>query len=247
MAGNITSQCIRALALAGMAAVLVLGGALSAEARPASPRPTVELGSAAGLAPDGRSLSVDVIASCPERWIVLEATVTVSQPQASGTAPFPLACTGSAKPFTVIVQSTGAPFRLGGAQASAVVRIQRGRTEQAQDSQIVQVDPTVVVELADTASLVGGGEAVLIDVTAACPIGSNGQESYVNVSQGQALGNGTYVPVCDGQRHTFTVRVSAAQGLFRVDSARALTFAFVEEGGDSFSGVDDNPIQIVAG
>ena len=148
----------------------------------------------------------------------------MSQPQASGTAPFPLTCTGLAKPFTVIVQSTGAPFRLGEAQASAVVRIQRGRTEQAQDSQIVQVDPTVLVELADFASLVGGGEAVLIDVTAACPVGSNGQESYVNVSQGQALGNGTYVPVCDGQRHTFTVRVGG-RGLFRVGNARALTFA----------------------
>jgi hypothetical protein len=247
MEGIFTSQRHRALTLAGVAIVLVLGSAVSAGARPAPARPTVDLGSAGGLAPDGRSVRVEVIASCPERWIVLEATVTVSQPQASGTAPFPLTCTGGARPFTVTVQSNGDPFRLGDAQATAIVRIQRGRTEQAQDSQVIQVDPTVFVELADTASLVGAGEAVLINVTTACPVGSNGQESYVNVSQGQALGNGTYLPICDGQLHTVTVRVQAAQGLFRLGSARALSFAFVEEGGDSFSGVDDNPIQIVAG
>jgi hypothetical protein len=144
------------------------------------------------------------------------------------------------------VQSSGAPFQLGEAQGTAFVLIKRGRTEQAQDSEVVQVDPTVFVDLADTALLEGGGEAVSIDVTVACPVGSNGQQSYVNVSQGQASGNGFYVPTCDGQRHTVTVTVQASQGLYQPGSAQALTFAFVEEGGDSFSGVDDNQIQIVA-
>ena len=74
MEGNVTSPRVRALAPAGLATVLVLGSALTGEARPASPRPTNELGSAAGLAPDGRSVAVDVIAWCPERWIVLDAT-----------------------------------------------------------------------------------------------------------------------------------------------------------------------------
>jgi len=87
---------------------------------------------------------------------------------------------------------------------------------------------------------------VLIDVTTACPVGSTGQQSYVNVSQGQASGNGFYVPVCDGREHTFTVSVQASQGVFQPGSAQALTFAFVEEGGDSFAGVDDGQIQIVA-
>jgi hypothetical protein len=244
MEGNVISQRVRTLALAAVATLVVIGSAMPAEAIPSS-RPTVDLQSAAGLAPDGRSVFVTVLASCPERWTVLQATVTVSQPQASGQGSFPLTCIGSIRSFPVTVQSSGAPFQLGEAQGIAFVLIKRGRTEQAQDSEVLQVDPTVFVDLADTALLEGGGEAVSIDVTVACPVGSNGQQSYVNVSQGQASGNGNYVPTCDGQGHTFTVRVQAFQGLFQVGSARALTFAFVEEGGDSFSGVDDAPIQIV--
>ncbi len=67
----------------------------------------------------------------------------------------------------------------------------------------------------------------------------------MNVSQGQTSGNGTYVPTCDGQRHTVTVRVQASQGSFQPGSAQALTFAFAEAGGNSFSGIDENAIQIV--
>jgi hypothetical protein len=66
------------------------------------------------------------------------------------------------------------------------------------------------------------------------------QQSYVNVSQGQALGRGFYVPVCDGRQHTFTVGVAASQGQFQPGTADGLTFAFVEAGGQSFSGVDEN-------
>jgi len=170
----------------------------------------------------------------------------VSQPQASGERSFPLTCIGSIRPFNVTVQSSRAPFQLGEAQATALVVIERGRTEQAQDSEVVQVDPTVFVDLANTALLQGGGEAVLIDVTAACPVGANGQQSYVSVSQGEIRGNGLYVPACDGQELVFNVRVQASRGLYRLGSADALTFAFVEEGGDSFSGVDQQAIQIVA-
>jgi hypothetical protein len=245
MEGNVISQRIRPFVLAAVAILVAVGSAIPAEARP-SPRPTVDLQSAAGLAPDGRSVFVTVLASCPEGWTVLQATVTVSQVQASGKGSFPLTCIGSIRSFPVIVASSGAPFQLGQAQGTAFVLIKRGRTEQAQDSEVIQVDPTVSVDLADTARLEAGGAAVSIDVTVACPVGSHGQDSYVSVSQGQAVGNGPYVPVCDGQGHRFTVRVQATQGLFRLGSARALSFAFVEEGGDSFSGVDDNPIQIVA-
>ncbi|HEY3209510.1 MAG TPA: hypothetical protein VGL18_06895 [Actinomycetota bacterium] len=248
MAASIISNRFRAFALATMATLVVIGDGLPAEASPpVPPRLTVDLQPAAGLAPDGQSVFVTVLASCPERWTVLQATVTVSQPQASGEGSFPLTCIDSIRSFSVTVQSSGAPFQLGEAHGTAFVLIKRGRTEQAQDSEIVQVDPTVFVDLADTALLEGGGEAVSIDVTVACPVGSNGQQSYVNVSQGEASGNGNYVPICDGQGHTFNVRVQAFQGLFRVGSAQALTFAFVEEGGDSFSGIDDAPIQIVVG
>lgn len=246
MKGSLVSQRVRACAVTGMVGLLVTIVAMPAEARPIPPRPTVDLGSAAGLAPDGQSVSVDVIASCPEGWTVVRADVTVSQPQATGESSFPLTCIGSARPFRVSVPSSGAPFQLGETQGTAFVLIKRGRTEQAQDSEVLQVEPTVFVDLADTALLENAGGAVSIDVTAACPIGSNGQQSYVNVSQGQATGNGSYVPPCDGQKHTVRARVQPSQGLFRVGSAQALTFAFVEDGGNSFSGVDEQAIQIVA-
>jgi hypothetical protein len=69
----------------------------------------------------------------------------------------------------------------------------------------------------------------------------------VNVSQGQTVsGNGTYVPVCNGQQQTFTVRVQASQGAFQTGSAQALTFADVEHQGQGFSGVDESSVQIVS-
>ena len=239
-------RAARGLALAALTALIVMGGAGLSQAA-SSAGPTVDLGSAARLAPDGRTVFADVIASCPERWTVVQAVVAVSQSQTSGRGSFPLTCIGSARPFTVAVRTTGAAFHLGEAQATALVVIKRGRTERAQDSEVVDLNPDVFVNLADSALLKSGGAAVSMAVAAACAVGATGQASYVNVSQGQAVGRGSYVPLCDGQRHTFTVRVSASQGLFRAGSARALTFAFVEAGGQSFSGVDDQPIQIVTG
>jgi len=235
---------IRALIIAVVLGLVGAGGA-PAEAR-VSPGPVVDIQSAAWLAPDGQSMTVQVLASCPERWTVGEAVVAVSQPQASGQASFPLTCIGSLRMFSVVVPSTGGTFELGEAQATASVTIERGKTERAQDSQLVQVQPAVFVELANTARLESGGGAVLIDVTVACPVGATGQASYVNVSQGQTSGNGTYVPVCDGQEHTFTVRVQASRGAYQVGDAQALTFANIGHEGIGTAGVDDGPIQVVA-
>lgn len=179
---------------------------------------------------------------------MLQALVTLTQPQASGEASFPLTCTGLYQSFSVAVQSPGAPFQLGEAQGTASVLIERGhgRTAQVQDSEVVRGEPTVFVDLAETALLQGGGAAVLLDVTVACPVGANGQQSYVNVSQGQASGNGNYVPVCDGQGHTFSLTIQASQGQFQPGIARGFTFAFIEYGGNSFSGIAERDIQIVA-
>jgi hypothetical protein len=247
MERRIVRQRGHARALFVLIALLVAGGALSAQASPPVPeRLNVELSSAAGLAPDGRSVSVNLLARCPEGWTVLQALVTVSQAEASGEGSFPLTCTGQWQAFAVRVQSTGASFRLGEAQASAFVLIKRGRTQETRDSQVVRVDPTVSVDLADTALLQGGGDAVLIDVTVACPVGATGQDSsYLVVSQGPAGGRGLYVPICDGQPHTFMLRVQTSQALFQPGTAEALTFADVEAGGNSFTGVDQSPIEIV--
>ncbi|SRR6266508_3499906 len=246
MEGGVARYRVRALILALVIGLLAVGAAAPAGAAP-SPAPVVDVQSARGLAPDGASITVQVLASCPERWTVIEAVVAVSQPQASGSASFPLTCIGSLRMFTVVVPSTGGTFQLGEAVANASVTIKRDKTESARDSELIQVQPTVFVDLANTASLESGGGAVSIDVTVACPTGANGQLSYVNVSQGQTTtGNGTYVPVCDGQRHTLTVRVQASQGLYQPGAAQALTFANVEFEGNGVSGVDESSVQIVS-
>jgi hypothetical protein len=237
-------QRVRALVLVAILGLLATGGISPAAARPAQ-LPTVELGSAAGLAPDGLSLTIEVIASCPERWTVVEVRITVSQPQATGTGSFPLTCIGSKRPFFVTVRSTGGRFELGPAQAVATVVVQRGQTAQAQDSGEVQLDPTVVVDLAGTAQLQEAGGALTIGVTVACPPGPTGQESYVAVSQGNVVGRGFYVPTCDGEPHAFSVDVATSQGVFQAGAARALSFASVEHGGMSFTGIADEPVQIV--
>ena len=229
-------------------------GLIAAVALPASaarPRPPiVELGTAALLAPDGRSLSVEVIARCPDRATLVEASVTVSQPQASGRASLPLTCDDQLRPLRVTVESSGAPFTLGQAQAIATVTVKRGKVQQAQDSELLAVQPNVVVELATTARLLDGGAAVSIDLTVACPVGAVGlASSDVTVGQDQAGGFAggvaTYLPVCDGQRHLLTIRVPARQGLFQPGSALATTFAAVEAGGNEFLGVDQKTIQLV--
>ena len=234
--------------------VLLVGlvGAAPPWASAARPRPpVVELGTAALLAPDGRSMSVEVIARCPDRGTLVEASVTIAQPQASGRASFPLPCDDLLRPFRVAVESSGAAFTLGQAQVTATVIVKRGKTQQAQDSELVLVQPSVIVQLATTALLQDGGAAVLIDVTVACPVGATGLgSSDVVVGQDQAggLAGGVtnYLPRCDGQPHTLTIRVPATTGrLFRPGSALATTFAAVEAGGNEFLGVDQKTIQIV--
>jgi hypothetical protein len=227
----------RILILAG---VLTLLGAGPAGGRVAA-GPAVDIHSAAGLAPDGRSIGVQVLASCPERWTVVEAVVRVSQAGASGQASFPLTCIGSMRSFSVNVPASGAAFQLGSAQVTASVVINRGKTARADDSQVVTVQPTVLVELAETAQLESGGGAVVMDVAVACPAGTNGLQSSLVVSQeGRSMGSGSYVPVCDGASHTFTVRVVASQGLYHTGIAQALTFATIEFGGETFYGIDDD-------
>ena len=236
-------MALRKSALA-IALVVAAGLAGSGEARRAQD-PTVELGTAAGLAPDGRSLRIEVIASCPERSSVVEARVTVAQPQASGSGSFPLACIGSKRPFSVVVASSGGTFALGPAQAAATVVVERGHTAQANDAESIQLDPTVVLELADTALLQGAGESASIGLTVACNPGATGEESYVAVQQGNLVARGFYTPSCDGTPHTLSVLATLAQGAFQPGDARALSFATASLAGSSFTGVADESLQLV--
>src|SRR6266540_4472311 len=115
----------RTFALAGLIALVGLVVAAAPVGARVTPEPTVDIQSIAGLAPDAQSVGVQVLASCPERWTVVEAVVTVSQPGASGHASFPLTCIGSPRMFFVTVPSAAGAFQLGEAQVSATVVINR--------------------------------------------------------------------------------------------------------------------------
>jgi hypothetical protein len=244
MRGVVPRYALRALTLAAVIALLGAGGT---PAEAGQREPFLDIHSAARLAPDGHSVVVDLLWSCPLRWTVVEAIVAVSQPHASGQASFQATCVDQVLPMTVTVPSSGGTFELGEAQVAASVLIKRGRTQRVEDAEVVDLQPDVFVDLADTARLESGGGAVVIDVTVACPVGANGQPtSYVNVSQGQASGAGNYVPVCDGSPHTLSVRVPAARGVYQPGAAQALTFADVEhQGCNCFSGFDESAVQIV--
>jgi hypothetical protein len=230
----------RTLALAGALAAAALLTASPAAARPASLH-TVEISThPAALAPDGGSVGVVVAASCPDRWSVVQATVSVSQPQASGTGSFPLVCIGFIRVFHVVVPASSGTFVLGSAQVTATVVASRGKTQRASDSTTLPVEPTVGVELASSARIQPGGSSVRLEVTIACPVGATGVESRLGVFQGQTSGFGTYTPFCDGARHTFDVLVTSANGVFLPGIAQTLTFANVTYDGRAFYGVDDD-------
>lgn len=137
---------VRRLPIALLSLVAVVAGglstALSTIAVEAAPRPKlfVEVADTSTLSPDGQTATIEVTASCPRAWQVLEAFVTISQPQTFGMGGIPLSCTGRAQSFVVTVPSQDAAFQPGPAQASAFVLIERGdRTRQAQDSETIQL------------------------------------------------------------------------------------------------------------
>lgn len=213
--------------------------ALPAAARSPSP-PTVDVHSLGLMAPDARSIRVQVLASCGERATVVQAVVTVSQPSGSGRAPIPLTCAGFVQVFTVVVPVETGVFSLGTADVTATVVSARGKTLSATATELVSVDPGVAVELGGSARLGPGGASLVLDVTVACPAGTTGVPSRVGVFQVLTSGSGLYVPVCDGQRHTFAVTVTATQGAYMDGIAQALTFADILWEGRPFSGVDDD-------
>ena len=213
--------------------------ALPAPARAPAP-PTADVHSLGLMAPDARSIRVQVLASCGERATVVQAVVTVSQPSGSGRAPIPLTCAGFVQVFNIVVPVESGVFSLGTADVTATVVSTRGKALSASDTEVVSIDPGVTVELGDSARLGAGGASVVLDVTVACPAGTTGVPSRVGVFQVLTSGSGPYLPVCDGQPHTFAVTVTATQGAYVAGISQALTFADILWEGRSFTGVDDD-------
>ena len=213
--------------------------ASSAAARPSS-GPTVDVQPNSALAPDGGSVDLQLIASCPDRFTVVNTVVRASQAGATGEASFSLACTGALRVVNVTVPAAVGAFVLGPVQLTASLVVARGRTQSAQDAETVELQPRVDVMIAGAGRL--DGDDVLIDVTTACPVGATGRPSALGVTQGLFTGVGTYLVVCDSRSHTATVRVP---GGFVAGAGRALTFADVVYDGLTFTGVADLPLVIV--
>ena len=156
-------------------------------------------------------------------------------------------CDGVARYVTVVVPSDGGEFVTGSSQVSAVLAVQQGRAKEVRDSAEVPVEPLVKVTVAPQARLDSGGEAVLIDVTAACPASSTGQLSDVWMFKYPAHGMGTFTLTCDGSPHTVTVTVPAANEPFPAGSGFASSTARIQEDGVTFSGKDFHNVDITPG
>ena len=194
---------------------------------------------------DGRSMSFQLETVCDRKWTIVEARVSVTQAQASGSGPFTPTCGRIPYNVSVTVPVTQGIFQTGATQATAVLVVGQGSTKRAQDSGAMRARPSVSVILADQAKLQSDG-SVLINVTVTCPMSAVGQGGQVAIYDGVIRGVGTFGPTpCDALPHTVSVRMSSNQGSFRVGSAEADAFASVTEGGDVFPGQDLRTIQIV--
>jgi hypothetical protein len=239
MGTNYVLRRVHRLVLAGVLALVVAGTAQPAGAGK-SQAPAVYLQSI-GLMPDSQAALVRLDVYCSEQQTVVDARVSVVQPQASGEAPFSPRCIGR-DIIEVAVPSDGV-FETGQAQVSAVVVFRQGRPREVRDAQVMRVGPVVTVALADEGRLETGGKALVIDVMVACPVGGTGQQSPVFRYPSQ----GFYVPICDGGSHTFPVRLENSQGEWGPGPASVIAFAHVEEGGERFTGMDQRMVQFTEG
>jgi hypothetical protein len=240
MGGRVVSHRLRRLAFAGLLALFVVGAPQPAAA--AKPHDSAIYLTSAGLTPDSQAVIVRLDVYCSEPQTVVDARVSVTQPQASGEAAFSPRCI-ERDIVEVAVPSSAGVFETGEAQVSAVVVFGHGRTKQARDAEVMRVEPIVTVTLADVGRLQDGGAAAVIDVTVACPLGSAGQQSPIFLYPSQ----GFYVPTCDGSSHTFSVRLDRTQGLWLPGPATVDAFALVEEGGDRFVSRDQRTVQMTTG
>jgi hypothetical protein len=239
-----SSVAARRLVVAGVVGLLMAGGAQAVSAHRTALSIEI-ISEQASLAPDGRSMTFDLETVCDRTWTIVEASATVTQPQASGTGSFTPNCGRIPYVVRVTVPATSGTFQTGPAAATAVLVVQQGPTKRAQDTATLRVRPDVSVVLADQAVLQDDG-AVRIDVTVTCPMSGVGQGGYVQIYDGRIVGTGTFGPIpCDTLPHTVSVQVASSEGPFQVGTAEAVASASVTEGGDVFGGSDFRTIQIV--
>lgn len=232
--------------LIGLVALLVGGLAHVAEAHRTSLSVKV-ISEQSTVSPNGRSMSFQLETVCDRKWTVVEARVSVTQAQASGSGSFTPTCGRIPYNVSVTVPVTQGVFQTGPTQATAVLVVGQGSTKRAEDSGALRARPSVSMILADQATLQSDG-SVLIDVTITCPMSAAALGGQVRIYDGATAGGGTFGPTpCDALPHTVSVRVTPdGSGSFRLGSADAFAYTAVEEGGDQFTGSDFRTIQIVA-
>jgi hypothetical protein len=88
----------------------------------------------------------------------------------------------------------------------------------------------LAAEIAETATLVQGGHAVLVTVRVACPAGSRIIEAFAYVTQDGNQSQFGFMPLtCDGAaRHAFVVRADAPDKPFHFGTARASAYVLLE-------------------
>lgn len=235
---------IRRLVLAGLVGVLVVGLAPPALAHRTQLEVEI-ISDQSSITPDGRSMRFHITTKCDPKWTIVEATVSVTQAQASGQGPFTPSCGRITYGVTVTVPVVTGTFQTGPAQAHVVLVVGQGPNKRAEDSGSLRVRPSVSAFLDDTATLQGDGSLV-IDVTVTCPMSAVGRGGQVRIYDGQIVGTGTFGPTpCDALPHTVSVSVGSPDGSFQVGSAEASAWASIEEGGDFFSSFDLRTIQVV--
>jgi hypothetical protein len=92
----------------------------------------------------------------------------------------------------------------------------------------------VQASIAPQATLIEGGNAVLVSVTVRCAGGSEVLEAFVYVTQDERQSNFVPIPVrCGGKARTYVVRVPAPEGFtFHTGSASASGFVLVNKKGN---------------
>jgi hypothetical protein len=107
---------------------------------------------------------------------------------------------------------------------------------------------TVVADVAPTATLVGEGEAVTLEVTVTCPKRHDVQEAFVYVTQdgytSQFAGIG--IQKCKGRPVTYTLTVRPLEQPFHRGEATASSYVavYTQDGTDTISGGEFQPITI---
>ncbi len=114
----------------------------------------------------------------------------------------------------------------------------------------VSAEGKVVADLAESATLVGAGEAADIEVTVTCPKRHDVLEAFVYITQdgytSQFAGIG--IKKCKGKPVTYTVRVRAFEDTpFHRGGASASSYVVVysADGSETISGGEFQPITIV--